>query len=659
MVFMSLSARRAASILVSSACIFAWAATGFAQETIAESATMGPTGQTSGWSITQTNWLAFRFSTTAEIRITTVGGHAVASTTGFGRFIGIYAEHNTNEGGSLRRDFAVFDTGDITVPSSSAEVRVDVSADDWILPAGDWAIVFGTTMHPFTMTSNNAEVDSPIYVRGTGGIYGWWAAPTTGLNARLFVEGVPQGCGNNLPDPGEQCDTGGQTAACDDDCTFVSCGDDNLNEAAGETCDDGNSSNTDACPNTCKVAVCGDGYTRTGVEQCDNGAANSDTTPNACRTNCLAAACGDGVVDGGETCDDGNSSNNDACLNTCVAAFCRDGFIRTGVEECDDNDNSNTNGCLNSCVVATCRDGYVRTGYEACDDGNNSNADACLNSCTVATCGDGHLRTGVESCDDANNSNTDGCLNSCNIAWCGDGFVRAGVEECDNGAANSNTTPNACRTPLCENPSCGDGITDSGEECDDGNVNNNDNCTTLCRSPFCGDGIRQNDEECDDGDDSNFNDCTNDCFVSLCGDGFVNAGRGEECDDGNDNDNDHCIACQLPPCGNGRLDPGEQCDDGNASNRDDCLNTCRLASCGDGIVNGDDECDDGNQRDGDSCSAECRLPEGGSTPRIGESASGGCQTSVGRGAPGWPLSLITLGFVVTAFRMGRRRRLRA
>lgn len=39
----------------------------------------------------------------------------------------------------------------------------------------------------------------------------------------------------------------------------------------GEVCDDGNTSNTDSCLNTCRLAVCGDGYVRSGVEGCDDG----------------------------------------------------------------------------------------------------------------------------------------------------------------------------------------------------------------------------------------------------------------------------------------------------------------------------------------------------------------------------------------------------
>ena len=81
----------------------------------------------------------------------------------------------------------------------------------------------------------------------------------------------------------------------------------------------GNTVPTDACTGACRNNVCGDGVVFTGVEECDNGAANSDTAPNACRTTCLAAACGDDVVDSGEECD---GSSATACVGgeVCNAA---------------------------------------------------------------------------------------------------------------------------------------------------------------------------------------------------------------------------------------------------------------------------------------------------------------------------------------------------
>ena len=86
-------------------------------------------------------------------------------------------------------------------------------------------------------------------------------------------------CGNDITDTGEYCDTGGASATCDADCTMVRCGDMVRNTAAGEQCDDGNTSNTDACVGpSCHTATCGDGYVWNGMEQCDG--------QSGCGSNC-------------------------------------------------------------------------------------------------------------------------------------------------------------------------------------------------------------------------------------------------------------------------------------------------------------------------------------------------------------------------------------
>jgi MYXO-CTERM domain-containing protein len=54
------------------------------------------------------------------------------------------------------------------------------------------------------------------------------------------------------------------------------------------------------------TGACGNG-TVDAQEECDNGAANSDRTPDACRLDCKRPKCGDGVVDTGEQCDPGSS----------------------------------------------------------------------------------------------------------------------------------------------------------------------------------------------------------------------------------------------------------------------------------------------------------------------------------------------------------------
>jgi hypothetical protein len=56
--------------------------------------------------------------------------------------------------------------------------------------------------------------------------------------------GVPSGrfrflpsCGDSVVQPGEDCDTGGESATCNEDCTTAMCGDGVVNATAGEQCD--------------------------------------------------------------------------------------------------------------------------------------------------------------------------------------------------------------------------------------------------------------------------------------------------------------------------------------------------------------------------------------------------------------------------------------
>jgi hypothetical protein len=73
---------------------------------------------------------------------------------------------------------------------------------------------------------------------------------------------------------------------------------------------------------TCLLAYCGSGRVDPDAgEQCDWGAANSDTLPDHCRTDCQLPHCGDGVVDpdAGEICDfdAGHNGQGLGCNATC------------------------------------------------------------------------------------------------------------------------------------------------------------------------------------------------------------------------------------------------------------------------------------------------------------------------------------------------------
>jgi len=178
------------------------------------------------------------------------------------------------------------------------------------------------------------------------------------------------------------------------------CGNNRLDE--GEQCD-----GSPNCRADCTLTVCGDGVAEV-LEECDDGAMNSDVTPDACRTNCRLPGCPDGVVDTGEECD-----------SSCECDFdCR--------------------------ITGVCGDGFHSV-CELCDDGaaNSDTApDACRTDCTPARCGDGVTDTG---------------------------------EECDDGQMNSDVIADRCRRTGCVLPSCGDFVIDTGEECDGG-----PSCTATC-----------------------------------------------------------------------------------------------------------------------------------------------------------------------------------
>ncbi|MFP6625499.1 MAG: DUF4215 domain-containing protein [Deltaproteobacteria bacterium] len=96
-------------------------------------------------------------------------------------------------------------------------------------------------------------------------------------------------CGDSVTDTGEECDQGADNsnvagAICHEDCTAAGCGDGFVDSSLGETCDDGNTSNTDACLNSCRQAACGDGFLEAGVEQCDDG---NNASGDGCSDTCL------------------------------------------------------------------------------------------------------------------------------------------------------------------------------------------------------------------------------------------------------------------------------------------------------------------------------------------------------------------------------------
>jgi len=159
-----------------------------------------------------------------------------------------------------------------------------------------------------------------------------------------------------------------------------------------------------------KQEVCGDGVVDTD-EQCDDGnTSNEDLCTNTCR----AAVCGDGFVQQvtGEECDDGNVISGDGCssecLNECVDSdggidYYTPGIVRVGQEEYEDF-------CSEYNIVNEyyCSENEAMLSSHECSD--DCDQGACIS--TDSDCGNGTIEGG-EECDDGNMDNGDECSSTC------------------------------------------------------------------------------------------------------------------------------------------------------------------------------------------------------------------------------------------------------
>ncbi len=151
---------------------------------IYQSATMGLPGQTGGFSLTSSQFLGVRFTTTQSLTITSLGGHYQASSgTHFVAIVPIDTATNLPFTTTLSDAVGFVVT---TFPASSAEVTLPTS---FTLPAGSWAIIVGSGRFGASgfgaAPSNNTDIGTPGYFffNGTGWQNGGFS------RVRMFVKG--------------------------------------------------------------------------------------------------------------------------------------------------------------------------------------------------------------------------------------------------------------------------------------------------------------------------------------------------------------------------------------------------------------------------------------------------------------------------------------
>ncbi len=218
----------------------------------------------------------------------------------------------------------------------------------------------------------------------------------------------------------------------------ATCGDGILE--SGESCDDGNLTDSDGCSASCQIEA-----------------------PPTTTTTTTVPVCGNGTLESGEGCDDGNVADGDCCNSSCQLATegdpCADDGFSCTSDSCDA-----TGTCQHQGDDQVCDDGWWCNGAEVCDSGSGCQAG------TSPDCNDGISCT-VDAC----NERADVCVSMPAHYLCSDGLFCNGSEICDTTSGcvdgtdiDCSSLDNGCRDPWCDedSDSCQAISTNAGLACD-------------------------------------------------------------------------------------------------------------------------------------------------------------------------------------------------
>ena len=320
---------------------------------------------------------------------------------------------------------------------------------------------------------NQPDASSTGGDTGTGGLAG-----TGGSGGAVGSGGSGGGdasasCGNSVVEPPEQCDDGNTSDddACLTSCRFA-CGDGVKNSV--ETCDTAITSGPGTCPQTCTSSdscvrsmltgsACTAACQNTPITARINGDQCCPTGATSLEDNDCSVSCGNGVLEPGEFCDTAVATGFGACP---TPQTCDD------QNPCTANKVKSTN-CASECDWSEAILPNLGAADGCCPAGGSASTDA---DCS-ATCGNGQLDA-EETCDPAITADPGVCPTTC--ADDGNACTREAL-----------VTANPCK-PTCvhitiSQPRNGDGCCPSGA-----NANIDDNC-----QPVCGNGVKEAGEDCD------------------------------------------------------------------------------------------------------------------------------------------------------------------